>query len=208
MNTGVLTEGFLDDSRYDGLQDLTVGCQARIGVDLDQPNLPSQNASFRRHNRLENNVFKTTKMHSNASARTIYLHIFVNKKVEAIEVEVADTRFQSVLHGKEAIKHDVLHAILQRNIHYSGLLCQDFTVQMVFGRPFCKTVRPMLSDRCPSVCPVCMSVLSVCYVGVLWSNGWTDKARPHCVRWGPSSPPKRGTAPQFSAHVCCGKKAE
>jgi len=26
----------------------------------------------------------------------------------------------------------------------------------VFGRPFVKTVRPMLSDRCLSVCPVCL----------------------------------------------------
>jgi len=30
--------------------------------------------------------------------------------------------------------------------------------------------------------------------------------RPHCARWGPSSPPpkKRHSSPQFSAHVCCG----
>ena len=59
------------------------------------------------------------------------------------------------------------------------------------------------------VCPVC---LSVCDVGVLWPNGWTDQDEtwragrprpwPHCVRWGPSSPPQRGTAPQFSAHIC------
>jgi len=34
----------------------------------------------------------------------------------------------------------------------------------------CKTVRPMLSDRCP-VCPF----LSVCNVGVLWPNGWMDQ---------------------------------
>jgi len=31
----------------------------------------------------------------------------------------------------------------------------------------CKTVCPMLSDRCP--------VLSVCDVGVLWPSGWTDQ---------------------------------
>jgi len=31
---------------------------------------------------------------------------------------------------------------------------------------------------------------------------------PHCVRWGPSSPPpKGGTASQFSAHICCGQMA-
>jgi len=67
----------------------------------------------------------------------------------------------------------------------------------------------MLSDRCP-VCPSC----PVCDVGVLWPNGWTDqdetwhagRPQPHCLRWGHSSP-KRGIAPQFSAHVRCGQTA-
>jgi len=47
---------------------------------------------------------------------------------------------------------------------------------------------------------------------LLWPNDWMDqdatwykgkpRPRPHCVRWGSSSPPvKRGTAPKFSAHV-------
>ena len=65
-----------------------------------------------------------------------------------------------------------------------------------FWTTVCKTVRPMLSDRCLS----CLSDLSVC-------NRWVDKdetwqagrprPRPHCVRWGPSSPEKGGTAPNF-----------
>jgi len=48
---------------------------------------------------------------------------------------------------------------------------------------------------------------------LLWPNRWMDKdgtwhgggprSRPHCARWGPSSPPKRGHNPQFSAHVYC-----
>jgi len=53
---------------------------------------------------------------------------------------------------------------------------------------------------------------------LVWPNGWMDqgatlygsKPRPTrcCVRWVPSSPPKRGTAPpQFSTHVCCGQTA-
>ena len=53
---------------------------------------------------------------------------------------------------------------------------------------------------------------------LLWPNGWMDqdatwcgdrpRPRTHCVRWGPSSPPKRGhSPPQFSAHVCCGQTA-
>jgi len=55
-------------------------------------------------------------------------------------------------------------------------------------------------------------------VGVLWPTGWIDQDEtwhavrplpwPQCVRWGPSSPvPQTGTAPQFSAHACCGQMA-
>ena len=68
-----------------------------------------------------------------------------------------------------------------------------------FWATVCKKVRPIISDRCPV-----LSCLSVCDLGVLWPNGWMDqdatwyggrpRPRPHCVRWGPSSP-KRGTAP-------------
>ena len=61
-------------------------------------------------------------------------------------------------------------------------------------------------------------VLSVCEPGVLWPNGWMDQDEtwhagrpplpwPQCVRWRPTSPPQRGTAAQFSAHICCGKMA-
>jgi len=64
---------------------------------------------------------------------------------------------------------------------------------------------------------------------LLWSNGWMDQddtwhggrssSRPHCARWGPSSPhQKGGRAPnfrpisivassQFSVHVYCGQTA-
>ena len=80
---------------------------------------------------------------------------------------------------------------------------------MIFGRPFVK--RFALCYR--SV------VLSVCNVGVLWPNGWTDQDEtwrvgsprpwPHCVKWGPSSPSPKGAQPhaQFSAHICCGQMA-
>ena len=37
-------------------------------------------------------------------------------------------------------------------------------------------------------------------------HGGRPRSRPHCVRWGPSSP-KRSTASQFLAHVCCGQTA-
>jgi len=63
-------------------------------------------------------------------------------------------------------------------------------------------------DRCLS----CLSVLSICNLGVLWPNGWMDqdetwyggrpRPRPHCVRWGTSSPTERSTATfHFSAHA-------
>jgi len=51
---------------------------------------------------------------------------------------------------------------------------------------------------------------------LLWLNGYMDHSatwcggrpppRPQCVRCGPSSP-QRGTAPQFSAYVCCSQTA-
>jgi len=64
----------------------------------------------------------------------------------------------------------------------------------IFGRPFVKW----------SWFSLCYGtiVLSVCDVGVLWPNGWMDqdvtwyKGRPrprrHYVRWGPSTPPRKG----------------
>ena len=58
---------------------------------------------------------------------------------------------------------------------------------------------------------VCLSVLSVCDVGVLWTNGWMDqdatwyggrpRPRRHYVRWGPAPLTESGiAAPHFSAH--------
>jgi len=39
-------------------------------------------------------------------------------------------------------------------------------------------------------------------------HGSRPRPRPHCVRWGPNFPlSKRGTAPQFLGHVCCGETA-
>jgi len=74
----------------------------------------------------------------------------------------------------------------------------------------------MLSNRCLSVCPVCLAC-PVCNVGVLWPNCWTNQDEtcqasrplpwPHCVRWEPSSPPKLAEPPNFSAHICCGQMA-
>jgi len=80
----------------------------------------------------------------------------------------------------------------------------------VFGRPFVK--RFSLCHR-----SVVMSACPVCHVGVLWPNDWMDQDEtwhasrprpwPHCIRWGSSFPPQRGTHPNFSTHICCDKMA-
>jgi len=83
-----------------------------------------------------------------------------------------------------------------------------------FWATICKTVRPMLSDRCLSVCLSCLPVTLV-YCG---QNGWMDQDEtwhagrprpwPHCVRWGPAPPsPKGHRSSQFLAHICCGQMA-
>jgi len=74
----------------------------------------------------------------------------------------------------------------------------DSIGRTVSGRPFVK--RFALSYRTV----VCLSC-PVCNVGGLWPSGWMDQDEtwhrgrsrlwPHCVRWGPNSPPpKRSTA--------------
>jgi len=86
------------------------------------------------------------------------------------------------------------------------LLYLNFWVTVCNGLPY--------ATRSSSVCLSC----PVCDVGVLWPNGSMDQdetwhARrprpwPHCVRWGPSSPPPKGHSPlQFLAHICCGQMA-
>jgi len=78
-----------------------------------------------------------------------------------------------------------------------------------FWATVCKTVRPMLSDRCLSVCPVRSVTLVYCgqTVGRIQLNLRASRPRPcpHCVRWGPSSPSPKGHIPQFSAHDYCGQ---
>jgi len=76
------------------------------------------------------------------------------------------------------------------------------SINSVLGRPFVK--RFALCYR-TVVCPVCPVCLSVRDVGVLWPNGRVDqdetwrggrlRPRPHCVRWGPSTPSPKGHSP-------------
>jgi len=74
---------------------------------------------------------------------------------------------------------------------------------LIFGRPFLK---PFALCYRTVVCLSCLSLSSVCDIGILWPNSWMDqdetwhggrpRPRTHCVRWGPSSL-QRGTAPNF-----------
>jgi len=65
-----------------------------------------------------------------------------------------------------------------------------------------KTVRPVQSDRCMSVCAVC-PVLSVTLVYCDQTVEWiivklgmqVDSALPHCLRWDQLPIPQKGTAP-------------
>jgi len=93
-----------------------------------------------------------------------------------------------------------LKVVAQRQVLPCG------TISRPFWTTVCKTVHPYVI-RC-LYCPVCLSVcLSVCNIGVLWPNGWTDqhetwhggrpRLRRYCVRWGPStrSPSPKGAQP-------------
>ena len=79
-----------------------------------------------------------------------------------------------------------------------------------FGATVCKTIRPMLSDRCLPVCPVYLSVTLV-YCGQ--TVGWIRMPLGTEVGLSPGHivldvlvPSERGkAAPLFSAHVYCGK---
>jgi len=79
-----------------------------------------------------------------------------------------------------------------------------------FWATVCKTVCPVLLDRCLS--------RLVCDVGIFWPNGWMDQDATwhvvgvnlgHIVLDGdPASvSPQKGHGPQFSVHVCCGQTA-
>ena len=94
-----------------------------------------------------------------------------------------------------------------------------------FWATVCRTVRPMLSGRCFSVCPVCPVCVPVCLSVTLKYCGQTVGRikmnlavqvglRPgHIVLHGvpavDPAPPHNGAGapPQFSAHVYCGQMA-
>ena len=80
----------------------------------------------------------------------------------------------------------------------------------VFWATVSKTVRPMLSVRCLSVC---LSVTFVHYGQTVrqikMKLGMQVGLGPgHIVVDGdPAAPPRKGHSPHFSAHICCGQMA-
>ena len=78
-----------------------------------------------------------------------------------------------------------------------------------FWATVCKTVHPMLSDRCP--------VLSVTFVYCGQTLGRIKIKLGMRVGLGPghteldgnpATPPPKGHSPQFSTHICCGQRPE
>jgi len=76
--------------------------------------------------------------------------------------------------GRSPLK---LKAFCLSQVQMGAQICQFFVtcklLKYAFWATVCKTVRPMLLDRCLSLCPVCD-------VGVLWPNGWMDQ---HATRY-------------------------
>ena len=81
-----------------------------------------------------------------------------------------------------------------------------------FSATVCKTVQPYAIGPLS----VCLSVLSVTLMYCGREVGWIRLALGKEVGLGPghivldgdpAPPPKKGTAPQFSVHVCCGQTA-
>jgi len=85
---------------------------------------------------------------------------------------------------------------------------------LLFGRTVCKTVHPMLSDRCLS-CPSVLSCLPVTSVHCGQTVGWIQMklgvqvglSPGHIVLDGDPAPPHGigHSSPRFSAHVYCGQ---
>ena len=95
--------------------------------------------------------------------------------------------------------------------------------EIIYRATVCKTVRSMLSDRCPVCLSYCQSVLScpVLSVTLVYCGQTVRRVKMklgmqvglvpgHIVLDGnpAPSPLKEHSPPQFSAHICCGQMAE
>jgi len=106
--------------------------------------------------------------------------------------------------------------IARRVVAHCTLHQKKRVMLIAFWVTVCKTVRPVLSDRCLSVCPVCpvLSVQSVMSVTLMYCGQTVGRIKMklgmrvglghgHILLDGnPAILPQRGTAPQFLAYIC------
>jgi len=69
---------------------------------------------------------------------------------------------------------------------------------------------PQKGTEPPNFRPMSIVARRLHGIDATWRGG-RSRPRPHCARWGPSSPPSKGGGaqppPQYSAHVYCGQTA-
>ena len=97
----------------------------------------------------------------------------------------------------DSIRRTVLETVAKNELKCAGTIL-SWLPKLYLGRPFVKRFALCYQTVVLSV----LFVLSVWNVGVLWPNGWMDqdeawyrgrpRPRPHCVRWGSSSPLTKG----------------
>jgi len=106
--------------------------------------------------------------------------------------------------------HTHTHSVPLFTTQCALYVSSSFLSSCSFSATVCKTDRPMLWDRCLSVC------LSVTLVYYGQTVGWIKMplgtelglGPDHTVLDGdPAPPPERSTHPYFSAHVYCGQTA-
>jgi len=110
---------------------------------------------------------------------------------------------------EQEFAEQILHTVVLTLNGYEGN-----THTVWFWATVCKTVRPMLSNRCPVSlsCPVLSMTLVYCCQTVGWIKMklgmQVGLGSGHIVLDGDPAPlPQKGQSPQFSAHVYCGQMA-
>ena len=121
-----------------------------------------------------------------------------SKMAEGCHLEIRKSRYiDNALTDYREIWHDYVfwHSAPYGPLKFCPFKIQD-VVQHNFWATVCKTVRPMLSDRCLSVWRWC--IVAKRLDGSRWNLAWgTPQPWPH------SSPSPKGHSPQFSVHVYC-----
>jgi len=95
-------------------------------------------------------------------------------------------------------------------IHASDGVSHNLPTAVNFWATVCKMVHPMRSHRSVLSCLWRWCIVAKRVDGSRWIwHAGRPRPWPHCVKWGPSSPPQKGgSAPtQFSAHVYCAQTA-